>query len=261
MTGMDRGQVPVDHRYFEDLLAAAALDALSPEEHAQLVAHLPTCRPCQEATGRMRVIVESLPLAVEEREPPADLRERLLAEVGGDTRAQQWQPPVAPPAIAPLPQVPEPRPVAPGRGTAWPVWIAAAAAILLIGLLAGVGIDRFLLDGDEPSSVREIALQFPAGEPLTDASLSWDEDARLLRFSAPDIPSTPVGQVYQVWLFEDDTPLPFGVVDAGTGEYATVIDPDRYHTFAITVEPGPLGSPQPTSDPVIVASLDEPGGA
>jgi hypothetical protein len=46
-------------------------------------------------------------------------------------------------------------------------------------------------------------------------------------------------------------------MDPTTGEMATTGDRDAYQTFAITVEQGPLGNPAPTSDPIIVASLQD----
>lgn len=251
---------PIDHREYEDLLAAAALGALTPEEHARLRRHLRTCASCRAAYSRLLTAADMLPLTVEEREPSAALRERLRAQVGAPVSAAPPATPAPPlePDIIPLRQetvppamaAPRPRRVAPG-------WLMIAAAMLLIGLVAGALVGRYLLAGEGEPAEQQIAMESPTGMALDDASLTWLPDERVLRFSAPDLPAPPEGQVYQVWLIagEDQPPTPVGTVDPATGEFATTVDPDRFGTFAVTVEPGPLGSPEPTTDPVIIAPL------
>jgi anti-sigma-K factor RskA len=138
-----------------------------------------------------------------------------------------------------------------------PGWLAVAAALLIIGVIAGALVGRYLLaDESEPGGQR-IALQYPTDMKLDDATLTWLPNERVLRFSAPDMPAPPKGRVYQVWLIagQDQPPTPVGTVDPATGQFATTIPSGREGTFAVTVEPGPLGSPKPTTDPVIVAPL------
>lgn len=250
----------IDHREYEDMLAAAALGALTAAEHERLRRHMRTCATCRAAYSRLLSAADTLPLIVEEREPSTALRERLRAQVG----APVWPaPPAAPPVppvepdIVPLPQFPEPVVLPPPRARRIaPGWIMIAAAMLLIGLVAGALVGRYLIADDGEPGGQEIAMESPAGLALDDATLTWLPEDRVLRFSAPELPAPSEGQVYQVWLIggEGEPPTPVGTVDS-TGQFATTVDRDRFGTFAVTVEPGPLGSPEPTSDPVIVAEL------
>jgi anti-sigma-K factor RskA len=249
----------IDHREYEDLIAAAALDALTPQEHAALRDHMRACAACRKAYGRLLSVADALPLTVEEREPSAALRQRLEAMVAQDARMRPWQDHAAATApsedFAPVPL----RPVEPARSgriaRLQPWWAAAAAAILVIGLVAGALLGRTLLEDDTPSP-EQIALQFPTDMALDDATLMYMPEEGMLHFSAPGMPAPPEGRVYQVWLIGDEQdPVPMGMVDHVTGEFGSTVDMSRYHTFAVTVEPGPLGNAAPSSDPVIVAEL------
>jgi hypothetical protein len=253
-------QATIDHREYEDLLAAAALGALTPDEHERLRRHLRTCASCRAAYTRLLTAADMLPLTVEEREPSAALRERLRAQVGAPVSVATpaaIAPPPSEPDIVPLRQEPPPVVVVPRPRRVAAGWLMIAAAMLLIGLVAGALIGRSLLAGGDEPAERQIAMESPTGMALDDATLMWMPEERVLRFSAPDMPAPPAGHVYQVWLIggDDQPPTPVGTVDPATGEFATTVDRDRYGTFAVTVEPGPLGSPEPTTDPVIVAPL------
>lgn len=253
---MERGQHAVDHREYEDLLAAAALGALTPDEHAALRAHLQKCPSCRSAYGRLVSVADALPLAVEERSPSASLRARLQSQVAVDARERQRETP--PPVPLPVSAAPASQ-ARSARRNVLPFrvgWAVAAAALLLLGIVGGVAVDRLLLGDDEPEDTQSIALQFPTDVQVENADLTYLPNQQILQFSAPNLPNPPPGNVYQVWLIEGETPRPVGVVDSDTGEFVTTVDPDRYDAFAITVEPGPLGSPGPTSDPIIVAPLE-----
>lgn len=63
----------------------------------------------------------------------------------------------------------------------------------------------------------------------------------------------PAGRAYQAWGIFEDGPLSLGVVWA-TGAIAFRADLTDASAVAITEEPAG-GSPQPTSDPLVVAEL------
>lgn len=267
MTPVEHDTTSTTHRDFEDLLAPAALGALSPEEHAQIVAHLRTCASCRATLGRLLSAVEALPASVEQREPSADLRERLRSRVGASAPRAGGIAPTSPTSDAsgdaPIPLLFEPIDE-PGssarRFSARAAWLVAAAAALLLGLLGGVVLDRTVFGDGTSSDAREIALSSPSGMELGNARLVYNEDDGIVRFEGAGLPDPPEGKVYQAWLIkgEGTPPTPVGVVDPETGEFATAAEPGRYATFAVTVEPGPLGSAGPTSDPVVVGQLSQP---
>lgn len=80
---------------FREYVAAYVLDALEPDESAQLQEHLPTCAACQDELAAVGWIPPLLPLvdaAEVERlngaseEPPPRLLERLMAEITREAR-------------------------------------------------------------------------------------------------------------------------------------------------------------------------------
>ncbi len=118
------------------LSGAYAIDALDDIERAQFERHLAECAECRAEVDSLR---EASAMLAETTavEPPADLRDRLLAEI----RTVRPLPPVVP-APEETPEEPEPLPAAagnvtplrPGRGccAAWwpppPSWQRSAPA-------------------------------------------------------------------------------------------------------------------------------------
>ncbi|MDQ4044100.1 MAG: anti-sigma factor [Chloroflexota bacterium] len=261
---MDYDMRGINHREYEDMLAPAALGALSPEEHDALRVHLQGCDSCRETLARLVSAVDALALTVPERAPSPEMRSRLRARIERAPHDVKMLPHARSPEhdrehripLRPEPSAETPA-LMPQKRRASSLWIATVAAVLLLGFVAGVVVERMLLKGDDAIDGREIALQFPTGLEIDDAQLEYFEEQEIVRFAASDLPELAEGQVYQAWLIADEEapPTPVGVIDVATGELATAADPDRFSVFAVTVEQGPLGSTSPTTDPVIVADL------
>jgi anti-sigma-K factor RskA len=255
---VDQDRRQIDHREYEDLLSAAALGVLEPDRHALLLDHVRGCAPCRSALGRLQSAVDALPLTVDEMAPSSDLRDRLAARIAVSPRNFT---PLPDPVAAPPPQGrPFAVPVPPARSTGRWAWLSVAAAMLVIGLAGGIAIGWAWLQGDdEVVDPMEIAMESPSGMDLSAAELVYMPDDGMIHFSDPEMTSPPDGMVYQVWLIEgeDTPPIPMGTIDMASGEFASTVDPARHRVFAVTVEPAPLGSAGPTSDPVIVATLPD----
>ena len=65
----------------EDLLGANALDALTPQEARDVQEHLRGCVEHRQVAQELAQTVSLLALAVDEREPAPDLRDRILASI------------------------------------------------------------------------------------------------------------------------------------------------------------------------------------
>ena len=72
-----------DHDAVRDLAALYALGALPADEGTAFVRHLATCEECLREVRAFGVVVNALPLALPQIDPPPMLRARVLAGVVG----------------------------------------------------------------------------------------------------------------------------------------------------------------------------------
>jgi hypothetical protein len=134
-------------------------------------------------------------------------------------------------------------------------WLMVAALMLLSvigGALLGQVLPQF---GEDEGQAQQIAIQFTDPNITASGELRYLPDEKIFVLTVNGMPEAPEGHVYQAWLFEGDTPIPAGVMNSEQGEVASVGERSEFDTFAITVEPGPLGNQAPTSEPILVAPL------
>ncbi|MEJ7901733.1 MAG: anti-sigma factor [Thermomicrobiales bacterium] len=254
---------PINDRndqYYEELLGAAALGTLNEAEASGLEGYLATSASARAELAELRMIAGGLTLLADEARPSPDLRQRIEQVVMADAA---WARPVhssstALPSgnmgdsIVPLSTVP-----VSGSKRPTPLvrpWIWAAAAALLLAILAGVVLDRLVLDDNDPASAREsIAFNLTTPIPDLSAELTYDPDDQIFILETENMPPAPHDHVYQIWLIDDEGPKPVGVMNQS--RFVVPAERDAYQTFAITVEPAPLGSAGPTTDPFFVAPL------
>jgi Anti-sigma-K factor rskA len=219
-----------------DLITLAtpyALHAMSESELADIdrrVAAAPA-EVAQAFADEVRAIRETMAVvsAATAVEPPQQLRDRVLAEVGADP-VRQLRP----------------------RVKRWQTAVLAAAAALVIGLGAlGVGLalrppastaEQVFAAPD----VRTVSGEIPTGGTAT-VVFSREKNAGVLVMNnvAPPAPGT----VYQMWLIDDQGPHSAGTMDAkAVAPSTTAVLPELgdSQVLAFTVEPG-SGSSQPTA--------------
>ncbi len=255
---------PTDHQ--EDLLAAAAFGTLSKSEQARFDSLMESSPEFRAEYASLKAFTADLSLLATEADPPPELRDRLEEAITSAPPIPQPLPPTddvielsdqsgpipinlstrrANPYDAPKSRVPAiPLPY---------IWAAAAAVVL--ALVAGVMLDRLFLQDDDEKPMEEIAFELNVADaPGFSGELMYDPESQMFMLKTDDMPSAPEGQVYQVWLIDHEgVPQPKGTMDESS--FAVMADRDSYQTFAITLEPGPIGSTGPTTDPILVAPL------
>jgi anti-sigma-K factor RskA len=147
-----------------ELLPAYALGILSEAERAEVEAYLQQDEQGRQELAALEAVAAQLPLLVEEREPPASLRQRLLAAAEADLQAPAAPAPLPPPtplhppasqptAVQPPPTPPPAQapPALPARREPTPLprrfrpSVLAASVLLLLSL--GLGAWNLVLQG------------------------------------------------------------------------------------------------------------------
>ena len=231
------------HEEARELVAAYALDALAPDEVPGFEAHLATCEQCRRDLAELRDVAAELGTAPSQVSPPPALRAQILSAV---------------------------RPASARAAARWP-WVAGLAAAAVLILLLGaqdlwfqrrtltlthvVEQQSQLLGLLTSPSSREVGL---SGATRGSVHLVFNpvthQGVLVIRGLQPLGPE----RVYQVWLIAGPRPESAGVFRAG--ETATTFvgiggDFARYRAIAISIEPAPGGSRQPTTTPILTGAF------
>jgi anti-sigma-K factor RskA len=229
---------PPAHEPYRDDLAAYALGALEEDEAAELRRHLDVCEECREHLRWLQPAVDVLPRTVPQVEPPPRLRKRMMATVRAESREATR---------------------ADARSSRRPGWGAllmrpatavAAAALLIVGALGG-----YLLHSPTQRSSVVAARGTPAA-PTASGSLERQGGVAILHVEG--MPALAGDQVYETWVKRGDTVEPSSVFTLRrnrTGDAAIPVSLEGADAVLVTREPSG-GSPQPTSPPVLEATLD-----
>ena len=241
----------VSHSEAAELLPEAALDALSPDDQAGVVAHATGCPECGPTLIALRDALAQLAFAA----PPvtvdavsrARVRTRLLARARADLSVADGSQPAAasdgPPASGS--PWPPPRAIAGGAGQTRRSW--AASPVLGWGLAIAAGIigviavqHRATLDGEQFTAerttllarvqalrdsveARDAFVRAVTGKQVSTMQLTssavrapwawmfWDHAANRWTLVARDLPAPAAGKTYQLWLV-----TPHAKISAGT---------------------------------------------
>jgi anti-sigma-K factor RskA len=244
-----------DHEELESNVAAWVLGALDREEAEVVQAHVEGCASCREAAARLQRAVTALPLLVEEVEPPARLRERILAAAAASRDSTAAPSRVRKKVTSPV----RGNVLAPLFGRL-PAYAAAAAVLvaLVAGLVAGELVGR-TGQAPPPSQVARFTLnghESLAGAKATVIDLKGDGLA-LVDFSG--LPAVGQGRVYEVWLITSGGRADPAAVFVPDGNGSKVVLVNRalqgYSLMAITNEAGPDGTQAPTQKPQLYGTV------
>ena len=221
-----------------DLIAEHALGASAPGPDPDREAHLAACPDCRAFAADLREMTTALAFLAEPVQPPAGMRERVLAAAlpahrpapGRLARTRRW----AGRTLADATRNLRPRIVAPVTA-AFIVGMLVASAVVLDGL------------GGGPSH--------PPGRPVSlgpiGSATVWPDGT-----VAIDAVSTPPsGHVYEAWLIRDGRPAPDGLLPRGGGELVTRLRARSGDAIAITAEPVTGSHAAPTGVPLVTAAV------
>lgn len=259
-----------------ELAASFVLGALDEAEADAVRAHLASCADPHAEMAELGSLLSALAESVPVVEPPAALKDRILAAAAADLEARGGvvATPVQPTREAPAPtSFPtaaerEQRAAARAGMGSWVLRIAAVLAIALLGgwnlLLQGqVGQARTyernvaaVLDvAGQPGSLTAVLTPTGGSGPAGLAAVASDGSVRI---AMRDLAATSGNQVYEAWVIGGDgKPVPLGsfqVGQTGTAYFeGTGLPAQEGIVLALTLEPGP-GASAPSSDPVSVGT-------
>jgi anti-sigma-K factor RskA len=231
------GGPPRDHFAWRDEIAAYLLGSLAPEEAAELERHLDDCPECREWLEWLRPAAEVLPEAVARVEPPAELRQRVLAVVQEDQRRSA-------PAAEPKRRRARFRDslLRPATGLAGAAVIAAGIA----GYAIGTG------GGDEQQKTIPGP---PQGGVI--ANVERTGEGGVLHVAG--LAELGPGEQYQAWVRRGGRMEPSSLFEArpnGSARAPIPQDLDGADAILVTIEPRG-GSGEPTSAPLVDLQLPE----
>lgn len=255
----------MSHDELRELTESYVLGALTQEERRALEEHLTTCAECAKDVRELMRVAEALGQLVEQREPPPQLRDRLLEAVGGSPARTRRSVPLWMAAAAALAAI--------GAGL-YAVTVHVASARLEAELQEArsriASTERELVQLREVAGAAERARMVLVAEDVSQIELEgqpaapnahgralWSGSAGLL-FTAADLPALPAGRVYQLWVVTDSQPLSAGLVTpdaAGRASLAAGMPSGtRPVQIALTIEPAG-GVPAPTGEVLLAGAV------
>jgi anti-sigma-K factor RskA len=241
----------MDRTRFEELRDAYVLGALTEEERLEFEEHLTAYPERQAEVDELAALAGLLALYPHEQEPPAELRNRIMSVV----EAEATTPPQPAERRTVFGRLGE---LLSGRGLA-----LGAAALLVVGLFSWnmvlrddvQNLQSQVQEMQASRDARMITLEGPGREQGAQAKLIVAEDDRAV-LMVENMPPAPEGETYQIWVIKGEAPEPSGLFDPNDGPVAAVVEEPLggADAVAITVEPEG-GSPQPTTDPMLLTEL------
>lgn len=258
-----------DQQSIDDLAAAYALDALTPEERARFEAGA-----SPEARREAAQFADTATLFVsDEVAPPAGLRASILDAIAAESRASGASPeaPSTSPALTAVPDdagAPTTRRTAgrrlgPAERRARARWqplrlvgaVAAGAALLVGGITIGTQLGGASQQEELGAVVAAADAQRSEVELADGASATviWSPELGRSVLLFDGLQPAPDGSAYQAWYVDASGPRSAGVFQADGGSTAVLLegDMDAGVAVGVTVEPA-SGSEAPTTEPLLV---------
>jgi len=266
---------PMTHEEALELGGLYALDALTPEEKAQVDEHIEHCAEDHSEIAALGAVTPALATLTTPIEAPPTVKGNVMAAYRADVAVQESGAKVAEPPAQAAHGAPVVVPVA-THSTRWAMpswlgWAAAAAAVLIVAVVGVYALGQRSQLDQANRRAQEIS-------QAVAAMTAPGSQVAILHGSGPaagingfvaipatgsgymvmtDVPPAPAGTTYQAWFIADGKPSSAGTMTAGSdgSVVASGMEPiPGTSVVAVTVEPAG-GSAQPTSDPIIVGNL------
>ena len=267
------------HQEAIELSGLYVLDALTPDERAQVDGHLRTCTLDHPEFAEAGGVTPALATLAEPIAAPAELKTKILDAYRAQAGAPQpaSRPAVAQPLMRPAPAMRAPATQAPATHPAtWrmPTWAGWASAMAAVLILAVVGVWAVGESGQADQANRraqqlaqavtamtapgsQVAILHGSGTAQGASGFAAVPQSGGGYVVVTDLPSAPTGKTYQVWYIVDGHASSAGVMDVGQdGDLiASGMQPMAgTDVVAFTLEPTG-GSDQPTSTPIITGNV------
>jgi hypothetical protein len=238
-----------------ELLGAYLLGACTGDEADAMRDHIADCQACASEAAELTLARDALLSVTPTRTAPAQLKERVMAQVRAD--AELFAAAGGRRADAPHVPAAAERAGFGARLRSWlraPIPLATAAACALALVVGGVLIGSQVGSDDGGGGTRTVLGKVTA--PGGQARLVVD-DSGSAQLVVSRLPDPGRNRVYQVWLMRSGEPKPvptnalFSVAADGSGRAAVPSDLEDVDQVLVTSEPDG-GSKQPTR-PVMVA--------
>ena len=254
---------------FREDLPLHAVGALTPQEAAEMEAHLSSCVDCRQEFASLANASAQIGLAIGTAEVPARVRARLMRDIGHpqsrEIKARKKQ-----------------------KTSIWPVWawVPALAAVLLAVLSINLwqhsqrleeqnrdlaarlkdgsramALNRALLETLTSAEAFHVTLSATGKPAAPQAKAIYSLKNATLVLTASNLAPLPASKAYEFWLLPADgtAPIPAGVFKPQANGNAILIMSSsapnaKPKAFAVTIEPE-SGSTSPTMPIVLVGSV------
>jgi hypothetical protein len=258
-------------------LALYSMQALAPEEQAEVHAHLADCAACQGALRDILAEVSLLALSVEQQPLPRGAEQRFMARI-----ANTAQETPARSTSAKREAVPVLSERKGGFGFGWLGWVTALVAIAVAGYFGNRSFQFEQQLNSDKTDIAQLSAQAARAQELTDALTS--PAAKQVTLTETKQPAQPVGHVtylpskgalifvvsnlravrpnktYELWLIPANgkAPIPAGLFRPDATGSASVVLPQlpegvEAKAFGVTIEDA-QGSSTPTLPIVLSGS-------
>lgn len=273
---------------FEELCAGYVLNALEEDERREFEEMLEDASEEERSFYQnMQSAANQLAFTVEENEPSAGVKERLMTEIRSQDDSDQQQSPVT--SIDDVSKAEED-----SSGLNWSAFAAAASFALLIITLSLIfysfnlsseinnkeelisqqqtqitELRSELQQKEEMLSIlesREVDMVLMSGmevNPDGYGKVIWDSEKQQALLQVSNLPTVPKDKDYQLWMIKNNKPVSAGVFAVNTTgdkffkiEQMVEADERSANAFAITMEPKG-GMPQPTGDMYLMGNMDK----